>query len=649
MIDLRLDENARVLELGGGDNPHPRSNVRVDVRDGPQVDFTQDFNEPLAGIGSDEFDVVFCQFALEHVSFRVVPQFLRECLRVLKPGGLAVFVVPNTKEQQYWIHRNPEGWDGKDFFTSASELLFGSQDYPENSHRSYFDEKIAQSLFNEAGFRDVHVSPYGERETDMVVQANKPMSINPINMGKIPTPETSQATQESSTPLTPPQPPPEGGSPRLNEARALPGDGKGKEGDSLSSGERGLTREEMYDRHYFTGGGKVGGYAREGMWDFPIHQVTALHILARKPASVLELGAARGYVLKRIHDAGTPGVGLEISKHCHMTRVTENVFLHDLCQTPWPEQFMLKYINMDLCYSIATLEHVPEEHIPSVIREMARTCKRGLHGIDFGERDDGFDKTHCSLFPKTKWQQLFAEHAPGWPVEVLDKEELERGAFQWRDGQHRNLPEDYVQGDGKTKLNVGCFTNMYHHGWVNLDVNDLSEFARQHAYSFRRHDPREGLPFGTGVVDLISCSHFLDKLTYPEALKLLREFRRVIRLDGALRISVPDARLLSRLYNNSPQGEGTGLEQFDEVNDACDQAGTSVGKLWALLGEGKKSQWDAEALTRMLEEVGFLPTHCGFRKVGVGKNEEGRKQILRETLDTFPCLSLFVDAIPQLG
>lgn len=112
-------------------------------------------------------------------------------------------------------------------------------------------------------------------------------------------------------------------------------------------------RSKVFGRAYFNGGSEFGGYAREGMWDFPVHHVTASHIMYRRPKSVLEIGSARGYILKRLEDMGVPGFGLEISKHCVMTAVSDNVLLYDICNvkkwTPPSKQ--------DLCFSVAVLAY----------------------------------------------------------------------------------------------------------------------------------------------------------------------------------------------------------------------------------------------------------------------------------------------------
>lgn len=615
-ISIRRRPGDRLLELGGGANPMLKptcqggTDVCVDVRmchndKGEQtVDFTADFNEPLP-IGDNDFDGALAIYVLEHLSYRKVPTFLSEVYRIVKPGSKVVFVTPNTEEQLKWIQNNPEGWDGHNAFDSMSCVLFGDQDYDANAHRSYLNPIIAHTLFQNAGFENIITQAYGARNTDMIIEATKPQ----------PTEEQMAKTRYESFKLgatSPPAP--------STEVEKVPAEV--------------ATREEMFDMKYFGGGGKWGGYAAEGLRDFPCHEITARHVLARKPESVLEIGAARGYILKRIEDAGIPILGLEISRHCHLTRVTNRIVQQDLCKTPWDVISGPGFDKIDLCFSIATMEHIPEQFLPAVIGEMQRTCKRGLHGIDFGQNDDGFDKTHCSLFPKEKWASLFAQYAPGWPVEIVDKEELERGDF----------PKDVLEGDGKLKLNVGSFITMAHNGWVNLDIHPLQQFAQANGYKFQQCDVRQGLPFGTGAVDLIASCHFLEHLTFAEGLSFLRDCRRVIKPNGAMRIVVPDAQLLMHSYNH-PE-EGLSLSQFDEVNEGCANSPTEAGKLWSLLHEGHHACYDDVTLRHFLKEAGFTPVTSSFRAV---HDHPGMMQIRREVLDMVPCLALAMNSVPLIG
>lgn len=219
--------------------------------------------------------------------------------------------------------------------------------------------------------------------------------------------------------------------------------------------------------------------------------------MEHNPESILEIGAARGYMVKKFNDAGVRSKGLEISHHCQLTRVTNDVIEWDICQTPWN----FKDKEFDLAFSTAVFEHIPEEHLDAVLKEMDRVSKRGLHGIDFGGNDDGFDKTHCTLRTKEWW----LERMPSTQL-VVDKEDLERG----------NVAVHIPAGDNKLKVNFGSFINMFHNGWINIDVLNLQEFAKRHHYKFINMDIRQKLNFNDNSIDLIYSSHMLEHLTADE-------------------------------------------------------------------------------------------------------------------------------------
>lgn len=612
-INFVAPTGAKILELGGGERPSPVTTCNMDIRPGPTVHIVHDLEQMPWPLQDAEWDAVVAQYILEHVSWRTVPAVLAEIHRVLKPGGKLALVLPNTEAQLKWIQTHQEGWDGRDLFSSAGGVLFGDQDYSANAHRSYWSPDIAIKLLAAAGFEDVQTVPAGARSTDMAVEATKPALPVPVQAAPVEEAPQEQPAQETPADHAP-----------------------------LDTSEQ---RQSAFDSKYFGGGSKWGGYAHEGLADFPVHNITARYVQTRRPSSILELGAARGYLGKRWEDAGIGYRGLEISRHCVMTRVSAGVEWLDACEGVWPAGDK----EYDLSFSCAVMEHIPEKYLPNVISEMARTCRRGLHGIDLGAHDDGFDKTHCTLRPKSWWLAKFAELAPGWPVEVVDKEELEAlppGGF----------PKDVLQGDGKLKLNVGSFTTMFQHGWLNLDQHDLSQWAAQRGYQFKHCDVRGGLPFMTGSVDLIFAHHSLEHLTYHEGKSLLREFRRVLKPDGALRIAVPNAELLVQGY-----GEGCGwdtltpdndfaaaphLVDYGEMNEGAANADSDVERLYALLCAGHAALYDSYALTKALEKAGFEVEPTKFRRAG--REHPGTQQILRETTEMdYNGSSLLVDAWPS--
>lgn len=639
MISINRKDTDRLLELGGGGRPLVKPecqggrDVHVDCRmaqdpEGRQtVDIVWDLSQFPWPLQDEEFDGALAVFVLEHVPYPAVPGFLKELLRVLRPGAKAVLAIPNTEAQLKWVQEHPEGWDDKDLFLAASEKLFGDQRHSEregtslpgsDSHKSFFTPQIAAQLFQEAGFSNIVVRPYGERATDLLVEAVKPPQ--PV--------EPPKTVPDERTGENPPSPPPEGGSPVLEAARGLPG------------GARDL--EALYGRDYWE------NYRGEGFaWDFPRHEVIFQNVMRRKPESVLELGCGRGYLLKRFQDAGIWTMGLDVSRFAWQTRVTEGVYLHDVLQTPWSVQHDLedKYDIYDLCLSVAFLEHVPEHLVPQVAGEMARTCKRGLHAVHF--QDDGKQQGACTFRDRNWWQDRLP---PGH--EVVSWQELVTGEF----------PPGVLQGDGKVKANLGCAWTMRHHGWENVDVLDLKQFAQANGCKFKQWDLKQGLPWKTGEVDLFFLSHVLEHLNYQDGLKLLKECRRCAKPEtGAIRLIVPNAGVLIEKYvpdpvsydeRNEPYEWRSSLDDFDLINPQAASAPTACQKLWHLLLDGHAAVYDHEALHHALTEAGWVPSEASFRLTKV----PAVQQVLREGIemlyaaaDGHTSLALWMDAVPLTG
>jgi predicted SAM-dependent methyltransferase len=166
---LPFAPGAKVIELGGGSAPlfRPNVDVRACFNDSGQqlVDFTADFDQPLP-ITSEEWDGVFSKFVIEHISWRKITGFISEVHRILRAGGVAVIVTANAEAQMRWALR--QDWDER-----VSQCLGGDQDYPDNTHKVFFNPAWIARLFRAAGFSCVVVVPFGALGTDMIVEARK--------------------------------------------------------------------------------------------------------------------------------------------------------------------------------------------------------------------------------------------------------------------------------------------------------------------------------------------------------------------------------------------------------------------------------------------------------------------------------------------
>lgn len=168
MLNTSIELHEPILELGGGDTPfwHPN----MDTRPLPTVDIVANLEEPFP-IPDESYNGVFGNYILEHISWRSVPKFVSECNRILKPGGKAVFLVPNTLEQCK-LAVETDMWTDE-----ISCMLFGGQDFSDNTHKNAISPNYAIGLFKQCGFYDVIVHAHPVTPTDMIIEAVKSSAV----------------------------------------------------------------------------------------------------------------------------------------------------------------------------------------------------------------------------------------------------------------------------------------------------------------------------------------------------------------------------------------------------------------------------------------------------------------------------------------
>lgn len=505
-----------VIELGGGNRPYFRPNL--DVRSGENIDIVADFNKILP-LESNSYSGVFSCYCIEHLSWRKVRLFISEVYRILKQNGKAVFITANTEKQMQYVLAHDE-WND-----DCSCIIFGDQDYPENTHMNSLCPRYAIKLLSEAGFSNIIVMPHGALGTDMIIEAQK------------------------------------------------------------------TNQNIVFDRNYFDNPhfyGENTGFYR----DHPTNWIVFNKLMENSPNSVLELGCGRGFLLKRFESKGIKVKGLDISKHCYLTRVTDAVQIFDIRNTPWP----FKDKEFDLCFSQGVFDFIDIKHHIDILNEIDRVSKSGIHSFDTKEIQ-GLYKN-----------QVF-----------LDNKEIVAG----------NLPLSVPLGDDKLKLNIGSFTVMLHHGWVNTDVINLQNYAIQNQYKFLQMDSTKPLPFDANTVDYIVSSHMLEHLSWEEGFNFLKECHRIMKLNAVMRIAVPDAELLTKKYLAG------NLHELDEMNIVAATNSSESFKLWSFMVDGHKTAYDWNGLKSIGELAGF--------KVELRKFNEGNAEILSEAMDYMPEISIYVE------
>jgi predicted SAM-dependent methyltransferase len=138
------------------------------------------------------------------------------------------------------------------------------------------------------------------------------------------------------------------------------------------------------------------------------------------------------------------------------------------------------------------------------------------------------------------------------------------------------------------KLHLGCGSNLLS-GWVNIDLD--SPGSDLHA------DLTQPLPFVSDSVDFIFTEHFIEHITRPNAVALLKECKRVMRKNAVIRISTPDLNWLVQQYTLSKTDEWADVQWIP--NTPCQMINEGM-RSW-----GHQFLYDAPELNEVLHEAGF--------------------------------------------
>lgn len=135
-------------------------------------------------------------------------------------------------------------------------------------------------------------------------------------------------------------------------------------------------------------------------------------------------------------------------------------------------------------------------------------------------------------------------------------------------------------------LHLGCGKRKIP-GFVNLD---LAKYPHIHY----RRSVGDLSVFKSGTANLIYASHILEYFDRLEVKKVLREWRRVLKKDGILRLAVPDLEALVKVYKK--------YKKLDLI------LGPLYGR-WKIPGTKKivyhKTAYNYRSLKKLLEESGF--------------------------------------------
>jgi predicted SAM-dependent methyltransferase len=158
----------------------------------------------------------------------------------------------------------------------------------------------------------------------------------------------------------------------------------------------------------------------------------------------------------------------------------------------------------------------------------------------------------------------------------------------------RKIEREFSPERGRIQLHLGC-GKRYIPGFVHVDLDDYPHIDYRHDIS--------SLPmFADDSVDLIYCCHALEYYDRGEALGVSKEWHRVLKPGGILRLAVPDFEAIVKVY----------LKYQDLAHQGI--LGPLYGRMVMKTADGEKvihhkTAYDFASLKTVLEAVGFKNIH----------------------------------------
>jgi len=166
--------------------------------------------------------------------------------------------------------------------------------------------------------------------------------------------------------------------------------------------------KDFYNKDYFEGKNQIAydSYARaDGLLNTFATWTNELF----KPESVLDVGCAYGFVVKRFQELGVPATGVEYSPYAVSRAVTQEIIEGDV-----RDLSKFKDNSFDLVIGTELLEHIPEDDLFKAVKELHRVTKRWVFllictaGSDHIESRGGKgDPSHITMKPRWWWESLF--------------------------------------------------------------------------------------------------------------------------------------------------------------------------------------------------------------------------------------------------
>ena len=143
----------RILNLGGGSNCLAGC-LTVDIS--PRADAYVDISKQLP-FADCSIDAIFCEEVIEHLDISLGCQLLKECWRILKPGGFIRLTTPDLN----WFAQRVLISAGTDAGDEINQIFYG------HGHCYLYNQDMLDFYCQEAGFIQLRRSTYKDIESKL--------------------------------------------------------------------------------------------------------------------------------------------------------------------------------------------------------------------------------------------------------------------------------------------------------------------------------------------------------------------------------------------------------------------------------------------------------------------------------------------------
>lgn len=156
------------LCLGAGKIPM-KGYTNIDIRKTHHIDIVHDISNMKEIYSNNSIDEIMAIDVLEHIGRRKWKRTLQDWVDLLKEGGVLKLRVPDIEKLNLWVSNSNYDYNT---FNRYIQLVFGDQDFPENSHLIGFIQKHLVKDLEDMGMR-IFTTPWYDGGSNLRITAIK--------------------------------------------------------------------------------------------------------------------------------------------------------------------------------------------------------------------------------------------------------------------------------------------------------------------------------------------------------------------------------------------------------------------------------------------------------------------------------------------